>query len=373
LKRDEPKLWLLVGILAALALLCKYTLLFYGTALLCALLLTPYRKHLLTPHFWLAVLAGLTLLLPHIIWESIHCWPLLEYWAHYLQWRTYHAPVQEFILMQILLFNPLALILWICGLVYLWTGKSMKPFRVFGFLYIFLMLLYFIISAKAYMSASIYPVLFAAGSILYEKIHLRYRHKVLLRMAGYIYLGLTLSLGLLLIPLSLPLFDIETEVGYYKTLSFITGQVKFDNEKTAQLPQHLADRLGWEERVKAVADVYRSLSPEEKKHTVILTAYYGFASAINLLGRKYALPPALSGHLSYYLWGPGKNGEDIKTIITVQIPLSRLSGLAEQIIEAGRIRLPPQAMPFDQNSPIYICRKLYMSLPVLWPSTKHYD
>jgi 4-amino-4-deoxy-L-arabinose transferase-like glycosyltransferase len=49
LRRETPRLWLLFGLVAAIALLTKLTLLFFGLALALALLVTPERRYLRTP------------------------------------------------------------------------------------------------------------------------------------------------------------------------------------------------------------------------------------------------------------------------------------------------------------------------------------
>jgi 4-amino-4-deoxy-L-arabinose transferase-like glycosyltransferase len=49
LQRDAPRLWLLVGLVVAIALLTKLTVLFFGLALTLALLVTPECRYLRTP------------------------------------------------------------------------------------------------------------------------------------------------------------------------------------------------------------------------------------------------------------------------------------------------------------------------------------
>ena len=53
-----------------------------------------------------------------------------------------------------------------------------------------------------------------------------------------------------------------------------------------------------------VARVYNALPPDLRRQTAIFGQNYGQAGAIDLFGPKYGLPPAISGHQSYFLWGP---------------------------------------------------------------------
>jgi 4-amino-4-deoxy-L-arabinose transferase-like glycosyltransferase len=64
LKRDEPRLWLLFGLVAGLGLLTKVTMLFFGFAVFVALLLTPARRHLRTRWPWLGGVLALSFLSP---------------------------------------------------------------------------------------------------------------------------------------------------------------------------------------------------------------------------------------------------------------------------------------------------------------------
>ncbi|MBK7500380.1 MAG: hypothetical protein IPI19_15170 [Ignavibacteriales bacterium] len=64
----------------------------------------------------------------------------------------------------------------------------------------------------------------------------------------------------------------------------------------------LADRIGWEEKVKLVVSAYNSLSEEDKKQTIIAAGNYGQAGAIELFGKSFNIPPVACSHNTYYLW-----------------------------------------------------------------------
>src|SRR5262249_40371291 len=69
LRRDALRLWLLVGLVVAIALLTKLIVLFFGLALALALLATPERRHLRTPWPWLAGGIAVLGLLPYVFWN----------------------------------------------------------------------------------------------------------------------------------------------------------------------------------------------------------------------------------------------------------------------------------------------------------------
>ncbi|HOG82733.1 MAG TPA: glycosyltransferase family 39 protein [Smithellaceae bacterium] len=367
LKTGNQKLWIAAGIAAGTAILFKQTLFFYLLALFFSLLLTKQRKVFLNGYLWSGVLCGFLILIPQFFrgfWDN---WPLLEYWYLYAHYRTYHASLVEFAVMQGLLYSPLAAPVWIAGGCNFIFNKKMQQYRTLGLLYIFLMPVCFVLNVKAYVGAAIYPVLFAGGFILLEE-YLAAGWKKKVRLA---YTGLLIVTLLLGIPHGLPLFNIQNQAKYFQFFSFVNSRVKFDNFTKVTLPEHMADRIGWEERVKAVADVYNNLADDEKRKTSIYAAYYGFAGAIDLLGKKYNLPDALSGHASYHLWGYGNQRPE--NLITVQVPCESLASVCEDVRIGGYIPFIPYAMPYDNDKPICVCRKMKYSIEEIWPLTRHYD
>jgi hypothetical protein len=70
------------------------------------------------------------------------------------------------------------------------------------------------------------------------------------------------------------------------------------------LPQALADRFGWEEQVELIAQVYHGLPMDEQRVACIFTENYGEAGALVQFSGRYHLPPPISGHNAFYIWGP---------------------------------------------------------------------
>jgi hypothetical protein len=65
----------------------------------------------------------------------------------------------------------------------------------------------------------------------------------------------------------------------------------------------LAESVGWPQLVGTVRTAWFSLPASQRANAVIFTSNYGEASAINVLGT--GLPQAVSGHNTYWWWGPG--------------------------------------------------------------------
>jgi hypothetical protein len=78
-----------------------------------------------------------------------------------------------------------------------------------------------------------------------------------------------------------------------------------------------ADRTGWHELVADVSAAYESLPAAERDGAVVLCRSYGCAGAIELLGPAAGLPRAISGHKSYWMWGPGEPAPQVVIAIGI--------------------------------------------------------
>jgi hypothetical protein len=82
------------------------------------------------------------------------------------------------------------------------------------------------------------------------------------------------------------------------------------------------------------------------------------------------LPKAISGHNSYFIWGPqGCTGQ---VIITVNFPLQDVTGGFESVEPAGKTSCF-HCMPFENNAPIMIGRGLKLPIKDAWPRVKDFE
>ena len=98
-------------------------------------------------------------------------------------------------------------------------------------------------------------------------------------------------------PMALPVLPVDSYISYAAALGI--GPSTAERKELAELPQFYADMHGWETIVDTVAGVYETLPLEDRKRAAIFTFNYGDAGAIDLLGRKRGLPPAIGGHDNY--------------------------------------------------------------------------
>ncbi|CAA9452526.1 MAG: hypothetical protein AVDCRST_MAG37-2515 [uncultured Rubrobacteraceae bacterium] len=365
LKRDQPRLWLLFGVIMGLGLLTKVTILFFGFAVFVALLLTPSRRHLLTKWPWLGSATAFLFLLPYVFWQVENGWPTLEFWSNY-GGKIDEASPLEFLVEQIVTMQPPTLPIWLAGLYFYLVAREGRPYRLLGWIYVILLVLFVVQNARFYFLAPAYPMLFAAGGVVIERFVRR-------RGWGWFkpaYASVLAVSGVVVAPLTVvPVLPVET-------LAKITGAaggdagIEAETREVAELPQNFADRFGWEEMVATVAGVYEELPPEEQANACILTGNYGEAGAIDFFGEEYGLPKAISGHNNYYLWGPrGCTGE---VVISVGVPLERLEAAFSEVEQADTVKCE-YCMPDENNLPVHICRSPTVPLQESWPQFKHYN
>ncbi len=69
--------------------------------------------------------------------------------------------------------------------------------------------------------------------------------------------------GLLIAPFALPLVPLDT---FLKMAASAGGAMRVEHErhKTTTLPQHFADRFGWDNMAAQVVKVWRDLPPEDR-------------------------------------------------------------------------------------------------------------
>src|SRR5829696_6955603 len=249
-KHDRPRLWLLFGLFVAV-------------------LLTAARRHLLTPWPWLGGAISLLFLLPYVFWQVSHGWPTLEFWASYGE-KVDEASPLEFLIEQIVTMQPPTLPLWLAGLYYYISSLDGRPYRALGWIYIVLFVLFVLQNARFYFLAPAYPMLFAAGAVVFECFVAR-RNWNWLKPAYVVVLVVS---GIVVAPITvLPVLPVET-------LARITGAaggdagVQVETREVGQLPQNFADRFGWENMVATVDRVYEDLPAEEREPACILTGNY---------------------------------------------------------------------------------------------------
>ncbi|HEV8578368.1 MAG TPA: glycosyltransferase family 39 protein [Thermoanaerobaculia bacterium] len=367
-KTGNPKLWLLFGVVAGLGLENKHSMLFFGLGVFVGVLLTPERRALRSPWIWLGGAVAALLFLPNILWEVAHGWPTLEFIRNAEAHKNVAFSPLAFLAEQVRQMHPLTLPVWLSGLGWLLFSRQGRTFRPLGWIYVTALAVLLTQHSKPYYLAPAYPVLFAAGGTAIEG-RLARLHQAWLRpaLAGTIVLLLVAG-GALTAPLVLPVLPIESFLRYQSVLGLRPGSD--ERHRMGDLPQYFADMHGWPEMVAEVARVHRTLTPAEQARATVFGQNYGEAGAVDVLGRAYGLPGAISGHNSYFLWGPPEESRNVIIVIGGDEEDNR--AVCADLQRAGEIRCG-RCMPYEDRDPVYVCRGLKMPVRELWPRVRHYE
>jgi dolichyl-phosphate-mannose-protein mannosyltransferase len=357
--------WIVFGLSAGLAFENKDSVAFFLIAMLVALLLTPQRRILANRWFVVAVALMVLVALPNFLWQVHNRFPTLE-WLHDVQNsdKDVKLPPLQFFLAQIMTLTPASVLLWGWGVLWLLFSKATKSYRFLGVFYLILLTLMMALHAKDYYLVPAYPVFFAAGAIALFSWAKRipWRNALIGAYAVIVVVGLVLFF-----PFSVPVLPPQQWLAYAEKLHFKPKDS--ENHAATLLPQFYADRFGWEDLAKQVSGVYNALPPQERAKTGILASNYGQAGAIDILGAKYGLPPAISGHQNYWIWGPrGYTGEEM--IVINDASLDDMNAFYSSCTIVGE-RNGLYTMPWEHGF-IYLCHGRKKTYQAVWNELKYY-
>ena len=365
LRTGDARLWLVAGVIAGVAAMAKLTVLVLAPALLLALLLTRRRRDLLTPWPWLGGLAFGVIFSPFVVWQATNDWPTWAFLSQYGAEHAYHATLAEYLVSVILVVNPAAFPLLVLGAYRIFRPIAGTSFRLLGTMSLLGIALIVALHGRAFMMAQLFVPLIAAGAILVEELAARVPRP---RVVQVSYGTALVAAGVLVAPAALPVLPPESLDTYAQHFGFLYQPVKDFTYEKNEYPQELANRLGWEELVAEVALVYEDLPPEDRARAGIWADWYGPAGAIDHYGPELGLPPAVSGHMTYHLWGPGENDWEVMIFVTADMEPFR--PLFEEVEERAVID-NPFALPFNRLR-LYVARGPRQDIDALWPQIGPY-
>jgi hypothetical protein len=364
-KHNDPHYWLWFGVVAGIGLQEKYSILVLGFGIVIGLLLTKQRRFFLNRWIWIGGLAAFLIFLPNLLWNAANHWPFVELMrAIKAEGRDVALSPWQYFTQQILLLHPFNAILWITGVIALLVAARFRPYRFLGWAYMIAFTVFVVLKGKNYYLAPIYPVLLAAGAAVIDDAVDRIRQPWLKPAMVVIFLlG-----GAVFAPLAIPVLPIDQFITYMNWLPIKLPRSEHSHMR-AVLPQHYADQFGWDEIVEKTAEAWNRIPPEERKDCGIFAQDYGQAGAIDFLGRKYGLPQSLSGHQSWWLWGP--RGYSGNCLIVLDDNRETLEGLFEHVDFVGTSPDNPYAL--EKELPVFICRgSKFGTMADLWPKIKRW-
>ena len=357
-EKRSDLVWL--GALAGLAMEAKWGLAVWLVALAAGVLVTPARRILLWWQLWLGIAIAAVLIAPNLIWQWLHDWPFFQVILPQLAGQEdYTGPLWQFEFRQALSMNLALALLCLAGAIGPFIDGRLAAVRFLAFAFMLATAFYYIEHGTNYYLFPVYPTMFVVGAVLCERLS---------PIATRAWIAVALCVSVLFAPVALPILA-PSQLPRYMEITHTKPAPIEAAGLGAPLTQSLSDEFGWRDMENKVAAVFHQLSPEDQVRVAIITSNYGEAAALDVYGRRDGLPPALSGHNQYWLWGP--RGYDGSLILHIGGNADRWRSLCGSVEIVDRFG-GPYVMPYENDRPIFICRDLRMPLGMLWSKLKRF-
>lgn len=354
----SPRSWLVFGAVTGLALLNKHSALVPAGLLAAATLASPARAHLTTRWPYLGAALGLVIASPNLVWLVVNDGITFEFYRTSVPLKNIAQSPVEALVGQAMFVGPVAFLVAVIGAVAAARHPSRRGLAAAFVIALAIMMLSGI--SRADRILAIYPVFFAAGACVLERI-------TQARMWRRVAVIAVIVVGALPpLPLVLPVLPPPLVVRYSAALGVTP---KLELAKRGPMPQWLGDKLGWPELVAATAEAYNSLSPAEQRRAVIFGASYGSAGAVELDGwRSGITAPVISTHNEYWAWGPGPIAEPV--VVAVGMDEAHWRALYADVQRAGTVRCEGC---LNNGTPIWIARGNRPGLAARWDQLRRFE
>lgn len=291
--------------------------------------------------------AAVALAAPYVVWQQAHGWPQLTV-AHHIAGSA-EGGRAGFVPFQLVLVSPLLVPVWVAGLSAPFRRAGLRSLRFVPATYFLLAAVYLVGDGKAYYLASLYPVLLGLGALPVVDWMAKGRARGALLAVAVVLSG---AIGAVIALPLVPARDLQGSV-------------------VMALNPDQGETVGWPRYVRAVSRAWHSISPQERRRTVIFTTNYGEAGAIDVLGRKEKLPYAYSGHNGFAEWG-------MPPAAATHVLLTGYgdgADAAPAFAGCRKLGTIDDGVGLDnqeQGLPLLLCRPT-ASWPSLWPGLTHLD
>lgn len=375
-RRNADRDWALLGVIIGLGLLNKISVAWLIAGLLPMLAGISFRSPPRGRGVALTLGIALVMFAPHVVWQIANGWPTREFMRNAAGIKMAPVTPLEFLKGQVMQMHPVLLPLWVAGLVWCLRPRGDAASRLAASVYLVTVAILLLAgTSRASYLAAAYPPLLAAGAIALERSTARRRvlgspaaagpGGIAVRVATVV---IVIAAAIPALPLALPVLPVEAYIPYAARL----GLAPRTEERTevGPLPQHYADMFGWPELANEVSRVYHDLPAAEQRRCVIFGQNYGEAGAICVLGKPLGLPPAISGHNAFWMWGPGPALVDPVVIVIGGDARDERRQFAR--VERAGTWTSRYAMPYERDLPIWVCRGIRVPLRELWPEVRRY-
>ncbi|MGW4526664.1 ArnT family glycosyltransferase [Amycolatopsis sp. NPDC004378] len=279
--RDD-RLLLAAGLVTAVSLQTKFLVPALWAAIAAGALVFGPRDLLRRPLLWLGAVIAVLTTVPTLLWQAANGWP----YTKMSEVVAAEFPGVGAFLLELLsgpglvIGVPLALF----GFGRLLFARDVRPYRFLGVAFLLLIVAYLLTSGRSYYVYSLFALLFAAGAVGLQDV----KWPTLAKAFGWLLVAASVLQALV----ALPIYP-RSWAERIPDVPLLPLTAKVFVQSDGQLGR-LSD---------AVVEVYRSLPPEQRARTAILTDSYAFAADLQLFGRDRGLSEVYSAHRGYYYFG----------------------------------------------------------------------
>jgi hypothetical protein len=352
-RTGDCRWWLAAGMVLGLGLANKHSVGFFALAVFVGALLSGGRKLVLNRWFLAGAAIAAAFTIPDIWWQAQHQWATVAMTQALNRENGGFGNIGNWVIGQLIMTAVVMAWVWVAGQRFLW--RSGRPLWkalawAYGLLFVFFALT---TGAKIYYLAGAYVYLLAAGAVAVDG-WLAARPGRLRNLLLSTALATAVAL-----PIVLPVLP-PADIGWtYKT------------------NQSLGESIGWPQLVSTVRAAWTSLPPRQRASAVIFAANYGEAGAINELGRGTGLPEAVSGHNTFWWWGPG-NPRATTVLAVMPGPLdgtgdgAYLRQFFTSVRAVATLSNPYGIHNQEWDGHVYLCTGPRHPWPQLWPLLRQY-
>ncbi len=297
LSTEDPRWCVAIGSSIGLGLMSKYTMTFFAVGIGVAMAVTPARRYFRSVYLWIGVGVALLICLPNLVWQANHHFISYEFLKFLHKRDVWYGLTRDFLpdqLQQTMLAFPL----WVAGLWFCLRSAQGKRYRAIGWAYVVTLILFTAAQGRGYYLAPAYPMLYAAGAVLFERWFAKIRQQWVRPARGITYAALNVSIvGAMAI--ALPIAPPNSRWWNF----------------AVSIDTALPEEIGWPEYVAFLAQIRDALPANQRDKVGILAGNYGEVGAINLFGPAYHLPRAISPVNSS--WERGYGDPPPETVIIV--------------------------------------------------------
>jgi hypothetical protein len=348
LLRHRPHWWLGAGAAAGAGLENNNLMVMLLAGLALGILVSEHRPVLRTRWPWLGAGIAAVIWLPNVIWQATHGWPQLAMASALHQQNISTADYLGGLPAQLVYLGLLVIPLTIAGFIRLWRTPELRFIAVAATVILVYVLAW--VPGKVYYTDGMAPAVLAAGSLAAESWIARARRPRLRR-------GVVIAAPLVGMAIILP-----------GVLPVVSAAHVHDLPASSQHAD-IGDTIGWPQLTHAVAAQDAALVHAGQPPTSVFTGYYGEAAALDVLGSADRLPPVLSGHNAYWMWGPGRASD--RTVLVVDA-LGQLRPDFASCRLLTTYYAPYQVHNDWTNIQIGVCTGPTATWRTLWPHLRHY-